>query len=71
VRAALVGHLPVRAMTNATSERTLYIGLYLPTQSEPTTAAIMKLRRIGNSAEGHFAYGHGYLGNRAQCGREK
>lgn len=50
-------------MTNATSELTLYIGLYLPAQSAPTTAAIMKLRRIGNSEEGHFAYGHGYLGN--------
>ncbi|MBK6744737.1 MAG: type II toxin-antitoxin system HipA family toxin [Hydrogenophilales bacterium] len=48
-------------MTNATSERTLYVGLYLPAQSEPTTAAIMKLKRVGNAEAGHFAYGLGYL----------
>lgn len=48
---------------NGISDRTMYVGLYLPTQLEATTAAIMKLRRIGNGEEGSFAYGHGYLGN--------
>ncbi len=52
-------------MTNATSEHGLYIGLYLPGDQQPTSAALMKLRRDGLRESGHFAYGLGYLNNPA------
>lgn len=48
-------------MTSATSERTLYVGIYPPTRVEPTTVAIMKLKQVGNTEEGQFGYGLGYL----------
>lgn len=48
-------------MTNATSESSLYIGLYLPGDQKPTTAALMKLQRDGLRERGQLAYGLGYL----------
>lgn len=50
-------------MTNATSESTLFVGLYLPGDEAPTIAALMKLQRAGLLEGGHLAYGLGYLGN--------
>jgi len=48
-------------MMNAISDRMIYIGIYLPGQHAPTTAAIMKLQRANNAETGSFAYGLGYL----------
>lgn len=50
---------------NGTSERTIYAGLYLPTQEVATTAAIIKLQRTKGIERGAFAYGLGYLDNPA------
>ncbi len=52
-------------MTNATSDSSLYIGLYLPDSQKPTTSALIKLRRDGLRESGYFAYGLGYLNNPA------
>lgn len=52
-------------MPNATSERALYIGIYLPGEATATTAAIMKMSRAGNAETGSLAYGLGYLQNPA------
>lgn len=48
-------------MTNGISESTLYIGLYLPEQDVPTTAALLKLERSPLQESGHLAYGLAYL----------
>lgn len=48
-------------MTNGISESSLYIGLYLPGEEAPTTAALLKLERNNLQESGHLAYGLGYL----------
>lgn len=48
-------------MTNGISENSLYVGLYLPGQEAPTTAALLKLERNNLQESGHLAYGLGYL----------
>lgn len=48
-------------MTNGISESTLYVGLYLPGEESPTTAALLKLERNNLQESGHLAYGLGYL----------
>lgn len=48
-------------MTNATSEQALYVGLYLPGEETPTTAALLKLERNHLQESGQLAYGLGYL----------
>lgn len=50
-------------MTSGISESALYVGLYLPGEEAPRTAALMKLQRNGLRESGHFAYGLGYLGD--------
>ena len=52
-------------MANATSESSLYIGLYLPGDRQPTTAALLKLQRDGLRESGHLAYGLGYMNDRS------
>lgn len=47
-------------MTNVISEP-LYVGLYLPEQTQPVTAALLKLERNGQRESGELAYGLGYL----------
>jgi serine/threonine-protein kinase HipA len=47
-------------MTNGISEN-LYVGLYLPGQTQPVTAALLKFERNGLRESGNFAYGLGYL----------
>lgn len=47
-------------MTNGVSEN-LYVGLYLPGQRQPVTAALLKFERNGQRESGNFAYGLGYL----------
>ncbi|MDP2883019.1 MAG: HipA domain-containing protein [Azonexus sp.] len=48
-------------MTNGISESALYVGLYLPGEEAPTTAALLKLDRNNLQESGHLAYGLGYL----------
>ncbi|UCV19989.1 type II toxin-antitoxin system HipA family toxin [Ferribacterium limneticum] len=48
-------------MTNGISENALYVGLYLPGEEAPTTAALLKLERNNLQESGHLAYGLGYL----------
>lgn len=48
-------------MTNGISESALYVGLYLPGEEAPTTAALLKLERNNLQESGHLAYGLGYL----------
>jgi serine/threonine-protein kinase HipA len=48
-------------MTNGISESALYIGLYLPGEDAPTTAALLKLERNNLQESGYLAYGLGYL----------
>lgn len=52
-------------MMNETSESTLYVGLYLPEQPLPATAALLRLSREGARESGLLAYGLGYLDNPA------
>lgn len=50
-------------MTNGTSDDSLYVGLYLPGDTLPTAAALVKLQQDGLRESGQLAYGLGYLEN--------
>ena len=43
------------------SDRTIYVGLYLPETNGPVPAGILKLHRDGVAEEGAFGYGKRYL----------
>jgi serine/threonine-protein kinase HipA len=50
-------------VANLISNNQLYIGMYLPQDTQATSAALVKFSRVNANEEGVFAYGKKYLNN--------